>query len=68
MSNKEDKLVVAICNPVDARMLLRSHPDMRSALIETELVPVGEALVIDKDEFLKWIYGNEVDKNANVIS
>lgn len=57
---KEDKLVIAVCNPSDARKLLKDNPDMKDSIVETNLMPVGQAVVVEKDELLQWLYEHEV--------
>lgn len=53
----DDEALVVCCS----RMALRvanDHPDMFSSCVVTNIIPDGEAYVIDKAMFMEWLEEN----------
>ena len=51
-----DEMCVVFMNPVTAIDILEDHPDMGEVVVASRVIPEDEAIVVRKDEFLKWLY------------
>lgn len=52
-----DEDVLIVCSPEDAEYLMISstHPNIKDILVVTRILPVGELVVVPKDEFLEYL-------------
>lgn len=51
-----DEISVAFMNPTTAAELLEDNPDMAEAIVAAAVIPEGDVVVVNRDEFLRWLY------------
>ena len=56
---KDDDIAVLFCNPKTAEKLLAEDEDIRDSLVVTTLLSEDEVIMVEQDEFLKWLMGEE---------
>lgn len=47
---------VVFMNPVTAIDILEDNTDMSEVVVTSRLIPEDDAVVVRKDDFLKWLY------------
>lgn len=51
----DDAIGVVFCNWNTAEQLIEKSPEIWDALVISRYLDDGEAIVVEKDEFLKWL-------------
>lgn len=47
---------VVFMNPVTAIEILEDNPEMSEVVVASRLIPESDAIVVRRDDFLKWLY------------
>lgn len=56
---RDDEIAMIVCHSSDAKYLLAKKPEIRDALIITDVVPIGHITIIPKQEFLDYLNESE---------
>lgn len=57
----DDEISLAFMNPETAAELLKDNPDMEEAIVAAAVIPEGDVVVVNRDEFLRWLYEEDED-------
>lgn len=60
---KENDIVVCFVNTANAEYMLKKTPEIKEALVISDVIPEENAVVVRKDEFLAWLYEHEKEKD-----
>lgn len=60
----DDDIVLLFCNVDTAEELLAKDESVGPALVVSDSIPKGEAIVVKKDEFLDWLYEKKEEENG----
>ena len=52
---RDDEYALLICNPRDAEYLLSKDPDFKDVLVITNVMPVGEMVMVPQQEFIDYV-------------
>lgn len=55
----DNDLVVVFCNATVAKELIDTDPEIKDALVVTNLLPDSDAIIVKQDEFLEWLNNKE---------
>lgn len=55
----DDKKCVVFCSPTTASELVFQDSNILESLVVTTLLPNDTVYLVEKDEFLEWLEGNE---------
>lgn len=52
---------VVFMNPVTAIDILEDNPEMSEVVVASRVIPESDAVIVRRDDFLKWLY-EDVEK------
>lgn len=60
----DNDIVLLFCNVDTAEELLAKDESVGPALVVSDSIPKGEAVVVNKQEFLDWLYEKKEEENG----
>lgn len=60
--NRDDEPVVMFCNEAMKTTLVEYEPTVSDAVVVTDVVDPGEAIVVPVKEFREWLFSREEDE------
>lgn len=60
----DNDIVLLFCNVDTAEELLAKDESVGPALVVSDSIPKGEAIVVKKEEFLDWLYEKKEEENG----
>ena len=61
---QDNDIVLLFCNVDTAEELLAGNEEVGPALVVADCIPAGEAIVVNKQEFLDWLYERKEEKDG----
>lgn len=60
----DNDIVLLFCNVDTAEELLAKDESVGPALVVSDSIPKGEAIIVKKEEFLDWLYEKKEEENG----
>jgi len=60
----EEKVALAVVHSKVAFEMMKADPTIRHSLVISDIIPEDLAVVVGRDEFVKWLEGGIIQENG----